>query len=377
MSSRKLSEERWAHGGGGGAHGRGLAGFTLVELLVVISIIALLISILLPSLKKAREQAKLVKCMAHLGGLSKGNQVYGAEWNGWFLGSPVTTGQQFYPKYAGSPPNRVDMPLDVVQIWDWAGPIAAQDMDLHWNREERWRKTLVTGKFDCPSNHYIAVPYDDSKTRGAQSAGTGSGTTSASRPSVTATFQPQHMVSYNTSRALMTISAVGPDARYYNPQIPDGIYDPKIHPDHPENPYVPRIDRMLNPSEKIFLADSARFTTPDGDINYAYNWEGRCGGAFSTEAPTSLDAYIRSYNRSAAKPQFAKYTYRHPMGNALGLAVTYFDGHAASMTETKSRWPDPWWPKDTYIHFSNMNPDTQLQVAPYIDPTTFEYRVRR
>jgi prepilin-type N-terminal cleavage/methylation domain-containing protein len=125
-------------------------GFTLIELLVVVAIIALLISILLPTLSRAKEQARIGTCLANLRSIAqsgvsycmdKGNPVFTFDWD--YQIGDYSPNQSYWTEY----------------IWGGGVPDArARDWDYaqgEHNPCQGRTDTYVILPIDRPMNKYL------------------------------------------------------------------------------------------------------------------------------------------------------------------------------------------------------------------------------
>ena len=141
-------------------------GFTLIELLVVVAIIALLVSILLPSLRQARELARRAVCQANLHHVGSAVQMYATENVGW---SPTLSHNDSDPRYGylvwfpdseyGGAPGPVGLGRLVGQYTSEDGHLyfcPSQTNHVHsWEGELGWREWGNTGPISRP---YLTWP---------------------------------------------------------------------------------------------------------------------------------------------------------------------------------------------------------------------------
>lgn len=304
--------------------------FTLIELLVVVAIIALLISILLPSLSRAREQSRAVVCLATERSIGQGLHTYTTDNKEWLPG-PNTSGKMLSVQ-KGAYVFKMT-PGEPTQNEDWISPIMSKIFRLPADRSKRVSAILNT-ELKCPSNRVLYNQPIFGSVPAAQKLDIDPYQTSYSSYTSVAGF---HVIAPMLGA---TETRLWDSVKSMYPAEPDGIFDVYGGTSN----YSPRINKVGPPATKVFVTEGARYT--DGDKvsfnQFVYQIQ---GGNFLDYGPmfwgVTGSPYKRDVNNLNLKVQAKRYAYRH-FGN---LNAVFFDGHAQVIKDREALRSVYWVPK--------------------------------
>lgn len=320
-----------------------IRGFTLIELLVVVAIIALLLSILLPSLNGARRVAKRVTCASNQRQIGVGMRGYAEESDDWVPGAPNGSG---IPAF--STVNVLQYRQPPTTIWDWINPLrkyALNDSQIDPDMITRMAQARE-GLFACPEVKETMIPF---------------GGVPAGHPRAV-----QKAPSYLTMWKMML---VGERYRLNSPPRQGTFYaaengsafnvDWQLYSTSwetlPPADYLPKTSKVGNNSRKIYIMDGARFVTDQGVYDYDAIRTNIGSGSFTASGPVFRDAREYGVNKPALP-----LSYRHPQGTTRGLVALFFDGHAEAMLEKQTRHLPLTSPKGSRVNdVAQMHPDTR------------------